>query len=348
MAIIFERPRSGFTRTEDMVDGWRHFVDFEDHGPTFDIALAKAFNPNQPRDPAGTETGGQWKSTGSSAPAKAKDAHPTAELALGKEGVDKVRELIESRATAAELLDALEPANKLASSYDQTLTEDDRDDQTFFANRVYKDGKNINQTIDDLEATARRYAGPEGPANEGKAMIVIGSPAAGKSTSADELARRGRYAIVDSDDAKKLIPEFRDGIGASAVHEESGVISQVVGGRIYANRTNVIIPRVGDTVGSIQKQIKRLEDAGYSVSVVNVSVNQDEAARRMAGRFLSSGRLINTDYFRSIGNRPNETYVALKKARIPTARINASGPKGSEHVEESTVPGIQAGRPLFG
>ena len=58
-----------------------------------------------------------------------------------------------------------------------------------------------------------------------RADIVIGPPAAGKSSVvADPLSQKYGSRIIDSDEAKKLLPEFYGGIGAGRVHEESTMI----------------------------------------------------------------------------------------------------------------------------
>lgn len=57
--------------------------------------------------------------------------------------------------------------------------------------------------------------------------IVLGPPAAGKSTIANELAVANRSAILDSDEIKKALPEYEGGVGASAVHQESSDLAKL-------------------------------------------------------------------------------------------------------------------------
>lgn len=54
------------------------------------------------------------------------------------------------------------------------------------------------------------------------ADIVIGPPAAGKSTVfADPLSQKHKAKIIDSDMVKERLPEFDGGYGANFIHDES-------------------------------------------------------------------------------------------------------------------------------
>ena len=56
--------------------------------------------------------------------------------------------------------------------------------------------------------------------------IVIGLPASGKSSALVEpISELYESRVIDSDEAKKLLPEFNNGWGAGVVHKESQLIS---------------------------------------------------------------------------------------------------------------------------
>jgi hypothetical protein len=70
----------------------------------------------------------------------------------------------------------------------------------------------------------------------------------------EPLARKRGAAIIDADDAKKVLPEFRDGIGAGAVHEESSDLMYRQGLAARPGRSeggNVMIQKIGHTPESI-------------------------------------------------------------------------------------------------
>lgn len=174
---------------------------------------------------------------------------------------------------------------------------------------------------------------------ERKAVIVLGPPAAGKSTIANPIARKMGAAIVDSDEAKKILPEYRGGIGANAVHEESSFLADLLFKDLMEDGDNLVIPKVGGKVDSIERTIAKLREKGYEVDVIDMKVGAEEALRRMIGRFISKGRLINPEYVRDVGDNPGKTYDTIKKRGLADgyARIdNEGGPDVSRPILEDT------------
>lgn len=224
-----------------------------------------------------------------------------------------------------------------------TIADGDKVPAGFFTKRKYAatvaggqpQGDKVtgyNGVIRRLDARAKSFAGPEGPLYEKRATIIVGPPAAGKSTLAEQLSVKTRSAIVDVDEAKPYIKGFAGGSGASAVHTESGLLTDRMAKRLYSDGANVILPKVGASAGSIKKTVKALTDQGYTVDIVDLAVDQDEAARRMGARFVSKGRLINSDFYRSIGDNPSKTYQeATQWSGVRSfAEVNASGRPGTE------------------
>lgn len=295
-----------------------------------------------------------------SAPAAkpAKPTHPKVAAILGDEGVTKLRELIaDPNSKAADVLAALKPLDDAQREMTPTLPHDAEPTEEFWNSRTYKtkDGEDMNaaQARSYLEGVAAAYAeadGGVGVKREKRARFLLGPPAAGKSTSAERIASTEGYAIVDGDDAKKVIPEFDGGVGASAVHEESGKLSEQVLLDMLDKGDNVILPLVGGSPGSIERRIKLLESKGYTVTVDLVDVTEDNAARRMAGRALSSGRHISSGYFASIGDGPRRTYETLK-GKYPNAGFGVidgnGGPRDEVYKEATNHPTAKTGHRLF-
>ncbi len=157
------------------------------------------------------------------------------------------------------------------------------------------------------------------------AVILTGPPAAGKSTIANQVAKKLGAAIVDPDDAKKALPEFRGGLGANAVHEESSYLARAVQDILISEDANLVIPKVGDNVDKLRQQIQQLKSAGYKVILGDVDVQNPIALLRMLNRFIDLGRLISPKYVRSIGNKPSENYKILKKEVDGYGQIDNNG-----------------------
>lgn len=194
----------------------------------------------------------------------------------------------------------------------------------------------VKQTLKNLRARGESFAGKDGPLYERRATIVLGPPAAGKSTLAETISKRSRSAIVDVDEAKPYIREYQSGLGANAVHEESTLLTRRAFEDAFKEGMNVILPKVGASPASITKTIAELKAQGYTVDLVNLYVEQDEAARRMGKRFLSTGRLIPSDFYRSIGDRPRNTFRDLKgrKDVRSYAEVNANGAQNEAFITE--------------
>ena len=173
--------------------------------------------------------------------------------------------------------------------------------------RLYDDAKKLGWTDEGLEPPANPVK------NDRKAAIILGPPAAGKSTFANPIARKMNAAILDADEAKKVLPEYQGGIGANAVHEESSRIGNIIEDIATAEGTNIVIPKVGGSEGSIRKLIQRLKDKGYEVDLVDMQVSYSNARMRMYRRFVGTGRLIPPEYVKSVGDKPSQTYDILKK-----------------------------------
>ena len=322
-----------------------------------DAAFKEEDHPRAANGQFGSGGGGGSSSEPSPAPAPAaKPPSTSAKVVaiLGGDGVTKLRELIADKSSkAADVLAALKPLDDAQRDMTPTLPHDTMPDDSFWNSRTYHAGGNdmtASEAKEYLQGVAAGYAGEGGVKRERKARILLGPPAAGKSTSAERIAETEGYAIVDGDDAKKVIPEFDEGVGASAVHEESGQMSGQVLDAMTHDGDNVILPLVGGTPGSIQRRIKFLKSRGYEVTVDLVDVNEDEAARRMASRALRSGRHISSSYFASIGDGPKRTYEYLKASDPDNGygRIDGNGgPRDEVYLEASNHPTATAGHKLF-
>ncbi len=233
-------------------------------------------------------------------------------------------------------------------------------DDTRFRDREYKEDSKRRplrkQIIEELMSLHRPDSdddiclghGGALPQNEIKrdsqAYILIGLPASGKSSVAAFISEQNGAIILDSDFAKRKLPEFSKYTwGATAVHEES---NQIINGfvnnpnevlsvheRATKLRYNVVIPKIGQDTNSILSICQRLKRAGYTVHLTLVSLFRKEATIRALHRFNDTGRYVPLGLiFDGYSNDPCLSYYILRNQEqgiISTfSAISTDVPKG--------------------
>lgn len=123
--------------------------------------------------------------------------------------------------------------------------------------------------------------------------IVIGLPAAGKSTSfANPLAKKFKARLCDSDTIKKVLPEFNNGYGGNLVHEESTMLNEEILNRSIEQGDNIVYPILGYKPEKLENMFKMLRDKGYKINLCLKDMPANIAKGRLLGRFLSKGRYL--------------------------------------------------------
>lgn len=163
---------------------------------------------------------------------------------------------------------------------------------------------------------------------EYKATIVVGLPAAGKSTRiANPLSEEQGAFIFDSDEMKKLIPEYEGGKAANAVHQESkNLLSEAMNSFTAGSMkgVNMVIPIIGDELSSIEKKAAPLISAGYNVEIAYKKASTKDSINRVVGRAIKEGRYIpkkkvmeyNDDAVRDVYKQ------ALKSGRVHKSKYS--------------------------
>jgi hypothetical protein len=154
---------------------------------------------------------------------------------------------------------------------------------------------------DDIEL-GKGGAKPRGmkkPIGGHEAYFIVGLPASGKSSIVTSTADTLGAMIIDSDFAKRKLPEF-DGtpVGANLVHKESSLI--VLGGTkepsllgyCTKNGYNVVLPTIGSNFVDIREAAQALKHEGYRVHLSATILSRKDAAVRAAGRFLQTERYV--------------------------------------------------------
>lgn len=154
---------------------------------------------------------------------------------------------------------------------------------------------------------------------ESRLDIIVGLPGSGKSSAlADVISQEFNSRIIDSDEAKKLLPEYNNGWGASIVHNESKLISDTQLKESMLKGENIVLPRVGGNYKVIDQIVSMAKQLGYSVYIHYVELSREKALGRMLDRFINTGRFMAPEiidkYDNSIdGNKIEKTYEYFKK-----------------------------------
>ena len=161
------------------------------------------------------------------------------------------------------------------------------------------------------------------------ATIITGLPASGKSTLAKPVVAAKGAIEIDPDNAKQLLPEFNNGIGAVAIHEESSDITKSVFKQALANGDNIVWPRV-DSPDKMVADIARLHALGYQVHLKHLEVPMYEAVHSALSRFLKTGRYVPLHLIREFKDTPRQAYER-GKGLADSHELYERNPAGGVH-----------------
>jgi Zeta toxin len=160
-----------------------------------------------------------------------------------------------------------------------------------------------------------------------EAYLIIGLPASGKSGIANTISESVGGLILDSDYAKRKLPEFSlYEYGATLVHKES---SKIVSGfdskperfneilslneRAIINKYNVVIPRIGHSLNDVLTIARNYRKLSYKIHLILVNLNRRKATIRAIKRYIDTNRYVPLDLiYDEYGNDPILNYYQIK------------------------------------
>ncbi len=166
-----------------------------------------------------------------------------------------------------------------------------------------------------------------GVKNDKKAYLIIGLPASGKSKIANTISDNIGGIIVDSDYAKRKLPEFSDyEYGATLVHKES---SKIVSGfddkphrfdniislneAAILQGANIVLPKIGHSLNDLLILSDKYKKLSYEIHLILVNLNRRKATIRAINRYLETERYIPLDLiYDEYANDPILNYYQLK------------------------------------
>jgi predicted kinase len=183
--------------------------------------------------------------------------------------------------------------NKIESSkkaYVNTSGKEGYGTADYWTNRKF-----VDDTVGYKDFIKKVY-GDGAPKKNKEMYIVMGPSSAGKSTSiVDKLVPETGSYLADSDEIKKLLPEFTDGYNAGGVHKESSDINQRIMKIALARGDNIVYPTTGREPAKLAKEIERAEKYGYTPKVYLVTADREVLLMRNLGRMLSTNRVVDSD-----------------------------------------------------
>jgi N12 class adenine-specific DNA methylase len=150
---------------------------------------------------------------------------------------------------------------------------------------------------------------------EKKAFIVVGRPAAGKSSVfADPTSHQYAARIIDSDTVKPWLEGYDNGYGANYVHEASTIVAELALDMAIEKGENVVVPRIGGL--SVVERAIEMRKKGYDVELLFNDVSKEDSVMRAASRFALKGRYLSLDYLTTIGDKVSIIFSNFVDANI--------------------------------
>jgi len=231
-----------------------------------------------------------------------------------------------------EAINLIAAAERNMQGYDSVPTSTHKDNRDF----EYRDEKTreqlraliLNELISEkrLDDDNKIRLGNGGAAPKKQLMAqkkmfyIIGPPAAGKSGISNIIADAIGGYVLDSDYAKRKLPEYTNQIAsASLVHDESDqlIFSYIKGNLLehcIENKYNMVIPKIGQSLNKIFNFCDIMKKVGYSVFLISVDLDRAKATQRAYNRFKESGRYVPLSMiFDEYANEPTLNYFKLKQ-----------------------------------
>lgn len=249
-------------------------------------------------------------------------------IELFVEGILEIHNIQEKREAINAI--AIAERNLKGSDYESTLTNrsfrdfEYREDQK----RIELRERILNELfslprLDNDEDICLNCGGaaPKTRVQNGRKMFyLVGAPASGKSGIANGLSDLFGAYILDSDYAKRKLPEYRNQpSGASLVHEESDMIvfSNPNGnllGKCIENGYNIIVPKIGHSIDKVLSFTSRMRELGYTTYLISVDLDRCKTIQRAYHRFIQTKRYVPlATVFDLYGNEPTLNYFKIKQ-----------------------------------
>lgn len=192
-------------------------------------------------------------------------------------------------------------------THDKYRKSGERDTAIYDKDRVIKHNEILAEFFKDIPS--KRPAKGEKPTF----IMLGGRGGSGKSKFAGEVYDKSKFVVLDADEIKKRLPEYK-GWNAAEVHEESSDILDKALRRAKALGLNVVLDATMKGVETSKKRLQQFIDAGYRTEAHYMYLPRQKSAERAVKRFLGEkgGRYVPLEVL--LGMKTNEsTFDELKE-----------------------------------
>ncbi len=149
------------------------------------------------------------------------------------------------------------------------------------------------------------------PGQKPKFIILGGRGGSGKSWFKNNIYDPNTAVILDADEIKSMIPEYK-GWNANQVHEESSDILEQMISMCIRDGLNIVLDATMKTANSALAKVFRFKSAGYKTEAHYMHLPKQEAAKRAIGRFMGSPEKGKEDEFAPFQGRYVPVTAVLK------------------------------------
>ena len=159
-----------------------------------------------------------------------------------------------------------------------------------------------------------------------KAFVLLGSPAAGKTSVGAPLAKAlgCEFTTANDDDVAPLLGGY-EGWNATMLHVESSYVTrELLTRKAIESRHNLLFDTTGADSHSTRQRIDQLAEAGYEIHICHVATPPEKCAWRAWNRFRENafgppdedrGRFVDPKLvYYGMGHKADATYEELKKS----------------------------------
>lgn len=254
--------------------------------------------------------------------------YPFVTYILQIDDIDKKRAAINSIIAAEGMLEKYSKAQTFGSKKYRDFQYADDESRHRLHVQIISELINCERVENDDDITLGiGGAKPRGvyPKNNKHIYYVIGLPASGKSSIANKIADATGSYILDSDMAKRKLPEFRNkSAGATLVHDES---DEIIFSLNYLGKNinlfnycvesgyNIVVPKIGYDLNGILRFVGILRSKwGYKPYLVLVDLERMQATQRAFSRFSSTNRYVPlANIYDLYGNDPILNYYRIRQ-----------------------------------